>query len=136
MLITPRWGARKTWLRPMGFFVWILYLTGRKINKMDEVDLLVTCRLLFPSAFFFPGARRARFWCVFFFFWGGGCMHLKVPGLRRNFRRNRSPPSAQCLAWYTRQSWFAEGDVVPAKVLQVNGIGENQSQNMGGEAGG
>lgn len=61
MLITPRWE------RPMDFFVWILYLTGRKINKMDEVDPLVTCRLLFPSAFFFPGLRRARFWCCFFF---------------------------------------------------------------------
>ena len=88
-----------------------------------------------PKCFFFSRSKEGKI-LVFVFFFLGGSMHLKVPGLRRNFRRNRSPPSAQCLAWYTRQSWFAEGDVVPAKVLQVNGIGENQSQNMGGEAGG
>lgn len=54
----------------MDFFVWILYLTGRKINKMDEVDLLVTCRLLFPSVFFFSRSKEGKI-LVFVFFLGG-----------------------------------------------------------------
>ena len=88
----------------------LVYLIGRKIDKTDEADLLWHADYCSQHVFFFPeqGGQDSG---VFF-----------LGGVRA--RPQKKLPKKQVSAFSTvpclrSQSWFAEGDVLPAPSLSA-----------------